>query len=385
MNLSILVGLKNNLQYTKFFYATLRKLYPSIEIVFVSYGSVDGTHSWLDALPDPNLKYYYSNEKKSLADTYNKCYSLATNQYVAFLHNDMVIAEGFVEGILNEISEDKILLYQVIEPPIFGKDLHKWKIIKDFGSNLETFDFNSFQGFASGLEKKRFASTEDLCFFLSIPRSALLDINGLDPLFNPMFREDDDLLLRLQLYGMTPYQSYNSKVYHFVSKTSRFSDEYSKLSVEIENMSNRNFHRKWGFGISSRIKEKRNYGLILSNANENVLRILEPYVSKIYSTFSAAHYIKEEQRFTIIPLSDKFLDIKANKSEDVLIYFDSKKISRKNISKFENLSDEINKFLTSKRSRFKNFFFGKSVFKSLDLKIRIVRLNTYQKQLIIRK
>jgi hypothetical protein len=47
-NISLLVGLKNNLDYNKHFYKTTRELYPDVEICFVSYGSTDGTNEWLD-------------------------------------------------------------------------------------------------------------------------------------------------------------------------------------------------------------------------------------------------------------------------------------------------------------------------------------------------
>jgi hypothetical protein len=59
-NISLLVGLKNNLNYNKHFYSTTRELYPEVEICFVSYGSTDGTHEWLDSLQDNNVKYFHS-------------------------------------------------------------------------------------------------------------------------------------------------------------------------------------------------------------------------------------------------------------------------------------------------------------------------------------
>jgi GT2 family glycosyltransferase len=41
-----------------------------------------------------------------------------------------------------------------------------------------------------------------------------------------MFCEDDDLILRLKLYGLNHFTSLDAICYHFVSKTSRFSEEY---------------------------------------------------------------------------------------------------------------------------------------------------------------
>ncbi|MCS3871635.1 glycosyltransferase involved in cell wall biosynthesis [Chryseobacterium ginsenosidimutans] len=41
-NISLLIGLKNNLEYSKSCYHSIRENFPEIEIVFVSYGSTDG-------------------------------------------------------------------------------------------------------------------------------------------------------------------------------------------------------------------------------------------------------------------------------------------------------------------------------------------------------
>lgn len=73
--ISFLVGLKNNLAYTKLFYEHLRMLYPKNEIVFVSYGSQDGTNQWLKSIDDENMIFYYEENEKSLSDTYNKAYN----------------------------------------------------------------------------------------------------------------------------------------------------------------------------------------------------------------------------------------------------------------------------------------------------------------------
>ena len=58
-NISLLVGLRNNLDYNKHFYETTRELYPEVEICFVSYGSTDGTHEWLQSLSDNHVRFEY--------------------------------------------------------------------------------------------------------------------------------------------------------------------------------------------------------------------------------------------------------------------------------------------------------------------------------------
>jgi hypothetical protein len=63
MNISLIVALRNNLDYNKHFYSTTRLLYPNVEICFSSYGSTDGTHEWLEEIAsiDLNVKIFFSN------------------------------------------------------------------------------------------------------------------------------------------------------------------------------------------------------------------------------------------------------------------------------------------------------------------------------------
>ena len=62
-NISLLVALKNNLDYNKHFYQTTRKIYPEVEICFSSYDSTDGTHEWLDTLKDdPYTKTFHTTD-----------------------------------------------------------------------------------------------------------------------------------------------------------------------------------------------------------------------------------------------------------------------------------------------------------------------------------
>jgi glycosyltransferase involved in cell wall biosynthesis len=120
--ISLIVGLKNNLDYTQSFYKRLRELYKEVEVVFVSYGSTDGTHEWLDSLNDKNLKYYYSEESKSLSHTYNKGVEISTSELISYLHNDIIIGKGFLEELVKSWQKDAVLFYSLVEPPIFADD-----------------------------------------------------------------------------------------------------------------------------------------------------------------------------------------------------------------------------------------------------------------------
>lgn len=383
-NISLLIGLKNNLEFSKSFYQSTRESYPDIEIVFVSYGSSDGTHKWLSSLKDENLVYFSSTETKTLSDTYNKAVEISTKDYVCFLHNDMVIGKNFLSEIEISLEEHHLVYYKVVEPPIFVSDKRLWKEIQDFGNDFETFQFDQFFQFETQQQNQEGAFTEDVSFFLAAKKATLVKINGLDPLFKPMFCEDDDLILRLRMSGEKTFVCPNAIVYHFVSKTSRFSEEFKNQTKKIEENSLRNFMRKWGFFNQSKTKKKLNIGLILENPNEEAIKTLEIFFDHIYSDFNVQQYISEEQKHTLFDLKEKFRSQNASFSDDVMIRFDAKKLSEKSMYIFRNLSDLIEDLKNSKKNFLQKLFTKNNTFKVNNLTIEILNDNSYEQQLIIR-
>ncbi len=338
--ISFLIGLKNNLEYTIFFYENVRKIYPFVEIVFVSYGSNDGTHEWLDQLNDQYVKYYYSDQNKTLSDTYNKATEISTGEFVCFLHNDMILGKFFLYNLQENLMENDINFYKVIEPPIFTGDYRDWKLNKNFGENLESFDIQKFFDFENECISEcnsQNTETKHSSFFLCVKRSVLLGIGGLDNLFNPMFCEDDDLIVRLKLLGLKTIQLHTSLVYHFVSKTSRFSKEYENKTKNIESKSQRNFIRKWGFVNGSKIYTKYDIGIILKHGNRNQLSQLEPFAKVIYTDFPFEDYTNTEQSNTKFNLSEKIKPIAKIKNHDVMVYVNGKALNAKTINSLSNL------------------------------------------------
>ncbi|MEO3404023.1 glycosyltransferase [Mucilaginibacter sp. CAU 1740] len=387
-NISLLVGLKNNIDYSKHFYTTTRSLYPDIEIVFVSYGSTDGTHQWLDGLNDSNVKYHYSADTKTFSDTYNKCIEIATKPYVALLHNDVVLAPGFVESLQQSVSPQNITKFTTVEPPVFADDERPGKIVKDFGADIADFNIEGFYSFASAIqnEKRPDAENNATTFFFSILRQTLVDIGGFDPLFNPMFCEDDDMIIRLGLLGLKGYVTVNALCYHFVSKTSRFSAEYQDRTRQIERNSNRNFFRKWGFSNSSPVRLKYNIGLVVKNGNDALLEKVEPLCNTVYIDGDFNGYIETEQQNTAFNLTDRIKGYQEKKENDILVYLDGAKFNDRSLGNLENLAavitDKVNKGpgIIYKLLGLKRTWYKKNIFR-----IKVLNFATYQNQLIKRK
>ena len=374
-DISLLVGLKNNLDYNKHFYETTRELYPEVEICFVSYGSTDGTHEWLQSLSDNHVRYEYSTESKTFSDTFNAAAQLASCDYVAYLHNDIVLGPKFLENLEKHVSPDRVVSYTTIEPPIFGDHTRPGKLIFDFGQSLETFSKDEFREYCE-IEHHRYEDQTEpgITFFMCMPRTKLLEIGGMDNLYNPMFCEDDDLIRRWNLLGMNCFTALDAICYHFVSKTSRFSDEYQNKTQQIEIKSNRNFIRKWGTKADV---PKYNIAYVVKNCTYELLEALEPWCDRIYiddeMQVITSHYINKEQLNTKFDLTKRVLVTTHNDpygENDVVVEFDAHQLHDQNFYILQRLPEIL-------------YNQGEpGVFEIDAFKIHIVNLIEYQNDLI---
>ena len=259
------------------------------------------------------------------------------------------MAPSFIENIIKHVNTNRVVSYTTIEPPIFSGHERPGKIIKDFGIDVNSFSITDMYNYVEDIAKIYTGKTEPgITFFMCMHRKTFFEkLGGMDNLFNPMFCEDDDLVLRFKLLGFELITSLDSICYHFVSKTSRFSDEYRDSTSKIEFNSNKNFIRKWGFR-NSKHNKKYNVAFVVKNSNVQILEALEPWCDRIYlddeMQVITSHYIENEQSNTKFDLSKRILITALNdpKSEnDIVLEFDAKKINQASFNIIQNLSDII--------------------------------------------
>ena len=352
-NISLLVAIKNNLDYTKHFYATTRQLYPEVEICFSSYNSTDGTHEWLESLnDDPYTKIFYTEDYGCFSDNYNKAAELATKDYILYVHNDIVLAPNFLEIIEIYANDDTIVSYSTIEPPIFSGHERPGKLVKDFGDSLNNFNLKGLYEFVNEKQIEYKGKTlEDISFFMCIPRKTYLEIGGLDNLYDPMFCEDIDLCVRFKLLGLKFIMALDAITYHFVSKTSRFSEEYKNRTAKIERNSNLNFIRKWGTfvkPIEALLPNKYNIAFVVKHCNLQSLELLEPWCDRIYiddemGVLLSAYY-ENEHKNTSYDLKKRVLNTGYNDPQgenDIVVEFDARQLTQQSFNIIQQLSDII--------------------------------------------
>jgi hypothetical protein len=227
-----------NKNYTNNILKNIREIYPDVEIIIEE------------------------NDDVTLGINYNNAVSKATGDKIILLHNDMFIKPGFIETMDKHIIKGKITTYTRVEPPIYT-DIYPGKTLLDCGSDLESFNKEKFLNF--NIEEELIDGGSQL-FFGCMKE----DYIGIDGHTFKMFCEDDDLHLRYKIAGFEHKVS-SAHVYHFVSKTSR-AGNYQ----EIEQQSNLNFIKKWGFrnSIYNVVYNKK---YVIINGNDNIKQALEPW------------------------------------------------------------------------------------------------------------
>jgi GT2 family glycosyltransferase len=315
MNISFVLAVYNKLELTKQCYKRIRDVYPDEHLIISSGGSTDGTKEWLESLIDDNLTYFHEDERLSFSDTYNAGIALVDTEKLVLIHNDMVIGEGFLEALERLITEDTLLSYTTIEPPIFIGHERPGKVLLELGRTFEDFNYNDFNNYVQQW-KNSDEIYDGAVFFMSGYKKMFEDIGGFDGFsFIPCFCEDDDFLIRAKLKGYKLKTCNSAITYHFVSQTSRFSEEMKENRNQIEINSNRNFIRKWGMSSSTFNDmnyqktdgfnyEKTTMGITTNDSN--ILPLLEPFFDEIDFRGDFSSYINEEQKYTNYDLNKKF-------------------------------------------------------------------------------
>jgi hypothetical protein len=274
----------------------------------------------------------------------------------------MIIKPGFIETMDKHIIKGRITTYTRVEPPIYS-DIYPGKVLVDCGRDLKTFDHDKFNSLK--FEESLIDGGSQL-FFGCMKE----DYIGIDGYTFKMFCEDDDLHLRYKLAGFEHKVS-SAHVYHFVSKTSR-SGDYQ----QIEQASNKNFVRKWGFR-HSKYNKRYNIAYVVDKCSYDIMAILEPWCDRLYTDDEMgvleSYYYENEQKNTSYDLKKRILTSKFSypiEENDIVVEFDGTKLTNESFNLLQQLPDIIAESG------------GIGAFELDIFKININQINEYQNGLI---
>ena len=359
-NVTLVIPTYNNLQHIKNAYTSIRKYYPTLELVLLDDGSSDGTFEWLELIEetDENVVLYQSEERVGHTILYDVGIDMAKNEIIGIIHADMIVSENYLENLLKHLDKGKVVCATRIEPPLHPPGNEK--IIQNFGMDFDDLNIPAFEEFVVKAQSEYNNQTSKGMFAPWILyKEDFQSIGGHDPLFAPFPYEDSDIFQRWILAGFELIQSRDSFVYHLTCRGHRWNDEIQKDDDYYKVASNkaaRNYLRKWGIWIENDshqypiISPKYNIEFRIFNCRTDLLKLLEPWCDSIYVDLyesMVVDYIKEEQPNTLINLSDK---INKTFDSDIVVRMDGNTLADDDFKLIQQLpkiiqdSGEVGKF-----------------------------------------
>ena len=348
--ITFVIPSRNNLEFLKLAYESIRNLETRHEILVLNDASSDGTWEWIEGQKDPDLITYFNPgpERIGIVGMFDKGIEMARTDIIMAFHSDMVACKDLDKNILKHLKKGTVVSATRVEPPLHPDGPEK--IIRNYGIEAEEFNFKAWYEGSDKLKEDRI--TEGIFAPWCMYKEDFFNVGGHDQLFAPQSKEDSDLFNRFQLNGYKFIQPWDALVYHFTSRGSRFNKHSggaagvnSKEWIDTTTKNGRNFLRKWGHFIKHDrfmkpiIPSKYNIGFVVKNCNEEILKLLEPYCDTIYVDCDYKNYIKEEQQNTLINLSTRVLPYDNEKNNDILIEIDRTKFNEKDMMIIQKLSE----------------------------------------------
>ena len=261
----------NNLPFLKLTVKSVRQncYYNDMPIFIFAENCTDGTNEWLAENAD-RLKIDYhierdNVEQRGIGGGIDLCVSQVNTEFVNILHSDFWVGPNQDIELLKlyddiEPGERLIASSFRIQPNIFPNDppYRPGTVFVDFdqfGVHDDEFEENYFDDWAA-----EFSQDNDIQvrkaggagYFCRVEDH--IHIGGNDPRFEPMYWEDKDLFMRMQMEDYKFIMTSKSVIWHFTSRTSRFPNGMKELDnnkrpphlVEWEQRATQRFIEKWG-------------------------------------------------------------------------------------------------------------------------------------------
>ena len=383
---------RNNLEFLKLAYRSIRDLKTAHEILILDDASSDGTQEWIKELNDKDLITYHNPgpTRIGIVGMFDKGIEMARTEIIFAFHADMIAAPHLDVNILKHLQPGVVVSATRIEPPLHPAGPEK--ITLPWGDEVEDYNYNdSVQRFLELEAIHSNKTTEGIFAPWCMYKKDYLAVGGHDELFAPQSKEDSDLFNRFVLNGYNVIQSWDALVYHFTSRGSRFNKHAgggagvnSQEWIRTTTKNSRNFIRKWGHFVKHDslmkpiIPPRYLVGFYITHCSLDLLNALEPWCTTVYVENTdnlIEHYIAIEQSNTSIDLQKKLCNRDAEHINliDVLVRIDGNQFSNEDFQYIQQLSEII-----QANNEIGNFGLG-------NLKIEIKSLTQYQKQLIVCK
>ena len=322
MKITFVIPSRNNLEFLKLAYDSIRSLSTKHEVLVLNDASTDGTQEWIASqqVQDEHLITYHNPgpERIGIVGMFDKGIEMARTEIIMAFHADMVVCSDFDKNILKHLERGTVVSATRVEPPLHPEGPEK--ITRNYGIEPDEFNFEVWYTQSDKLKQDKV--TEGIFAPWCMYKEDFLAVGGHDELFAPQSKEDSDLFNRFVLNGYKVLQSWDALVYHFTSRGSRFNKhaggaagKNSEEWLYTTNKNMRNFIRKWGSPVlhdklmKTTVYPKYDIGIKVVGCTSELLELLEPWCSTILiddeMQVLTTHYLDKEQPHTKINLREK--------------------------------------------------------------------------------
>ena len=356
-------------------------------IVFVD-SDEDGTVEWLKEVKDKyNIQYYVNpklgKELYGIGMAYDFCIEKSNTDIFMIFHADMMLGKDADLKAFKHLKPKTVVCSTRVEPPLHPNNGEK--ILEDFGIWPEEFQELEFDNYVNQCLSET-KVTEGIFAPWMMYKDEFLALGGHDPIMHSC-REDSDVFNRMHLDGFKFIQPWNSLVYHLTGRGAGSFDgdpeRHKKWQADM-NKSTLEFIRKWGQNVNHTplmkpiVSPKYDIGFIVENCNDQLLAALEPWCSNIYVDEGNIpsmidNYITLESPNTSIDLYQKIKLFDSEKNNEILVTIDGNKFIQQDFQIIQQLSAILQDSG------------GVGSFELSNLRIDVIQLNKYEKDLIICK
>jgi len=258
----------NNLPYLKLTIKSVRQncYYNDMPLVVFAENCTDGTNEWLGENADKlGIEFYieHNEVQRGIGGGIDFCVSKVKTEFVNILHSDFWVGPNQDIELLKlyddiEPGERLIASSFRIQPNIFPNDPPYrpgtvFVPMDEFGAHDDEFEENYFDDWAAEFSIEndiRVRKAGGAGYFCRVEDH--INMGGNDPRFEPMYWEDKDLFMRMQMEDYKFIMTSKSVVWHFASRTSRFPNGTKNLTdrpphlAEWEKRATQRFIEKWG-------------------------------------------------------------------------------------------------------------------------------------------
>ena len=238
---SIIMLTYNALEYTKMTFESIKAntQYPW-EIIFVDNASTDGTKKYLRELQKAhgNVHVVFNKENKGFSAGNNQGVKKANGEYVLFLNNDVLVAKGWLQNLVEALQKDDgIGMLGPITNYISGLQMVEDVPYKDVSG------FPQYAAQVAQLNKDKITPRRRIAgFAVLMDKEVFSQLGGFDESFGSGNFEDDDLCLRVRQEGFAIMVHEGVYIHHFGSQT--FKANKIDYSASLQERGAR-FREKW--------------------------------------------------------------------------------------------------------------------------------------------